>query len=84
MIRLHLVALCLAITGCSNMVPRAVPVNVAIPIKCKATVPERPIMPTENLSAKPGMFETVRAALAELAFREAYEVQLVAELKSCL
>jgi type IV pilus biogenesis protein CpaD/CtpE len=84
MSRVLAAVMCAALSGCSAMTQRAVPVNVAIPIKCKAKLPERPVMPTEVLSAKAGMYQIVRAALAELAYREAYEIQLVTELKSCL
>lgn len=75
--------ICLFLSGCDTL-PRVTPVNVAVPIKCKATVPVRPIMPTEILARTANSFEIARAALAEIDIRDAYEDKLVFELKSCL
>jgi hypothetical protein len=77
-----IIGLVLLITGCGT-VPPSVPVNVAIPIKCKAEVPERPVMPTENLSDGVSIDSFVQAAQAEIELREGYEVKLEAALRSC-
>lgn len=83
----------LLITGCATNPGATVPVNVAIPVKCATEVPQRPVMPTEVLRLPPPktdseklqqLFARTRAALAEIDFREGYEVELLAALKSCL
>lgn len=83
-----LLVICLATAGCTTTRTISVPVNVPIPVKCKAEEPTRPAMPTENVSPDlPDdklVFEYSKAAAAEILLREAYEVRLLAELKSCL
>ncbi len=69
------------LSGCAT---NTVPIKVAVPVKCTAEVPQRPVMPTEVLPTTAGSFDKVRAALAEIDFREGYEVELLAALKSCL
>lgn len=73
------------LSGCASepvVVDRVV--NNAIPVKCKAVKPVRPVMPTEVLEADADDFEVVRAALAEIDIREGYEGLLVAALDQCL
>lgn len=72
------------ITSACTTAPRVTPVSVAVPVKCKAQVPQRPSMPTESLKPNADAFAIARAAIAEISFREGYEGQLVAALKSCL
>ena len=72
------------LVGCSTLPPRTVEVKVAVPVKCKAVVPERPVYPTEVLPFNADPFAIVRATMAEISFREAHEVKLTAALKSCL
>lgn len=57
--------------------------NVPIPIVCAEVVPPRPVMPTETFSGPPTLDEYVQASLAELQFREGYEVKLRAGLIAC-
>lgn len=81
--KVFIVLLAMLITGCASQPPATIPVNVAIPIKCQAEVPQRPVMPTEVLQST-APFDRARAALAEIDFREGYELELVAALRSCL
>lgn len=85
--------LLLLCAGCATKPGATIPVNVAIPVKCTAEVPQRPVMPTEVLRLPPPtteaeklqqFFARTRAALAEIDFREGYEIELLAALKSCL
>lgn len=83
--KLLIITLAMLLAGCATQkVEVPVPVKVAVPEKCKAEVPERPVMPTEVLSGDAPMFDRARAALAEIDFREAYEIKLLAALLSCL
>lgn len=77
--------LVLLLGGCGTApVTVTVPIKVPVPVKCTAEVPQRPVMPTEVLPTTAAVFDKVRAALAEIDFREGYEVELLAALKSCL
>lgn len=61
-------------------------VKVPVPVECREPVPARPAMPVEALRARPGMVDVdqfIQAALAELARREGYEIQLLAALNAC-
>lgn len=82
--RVLLTALVL-LAGCATE-PRYVDrvVNNAIPVKCEADKPVRPVMPTEVLPADATEYEVVRAALAEIDIRDGYEGLLVAALDQCL
>lgn len=73
----------ITLTGCAAVRDVGVPVKIAVPEKCRAEMPQRPVMPTEHLPLDAKLFDKVRAALAEIDFREGYEVELVAALKSC-
>lgn len=80
-----LIVVAVLLAGCATKpVEVPVPVKVAVREKCQAEVPERPVMPTEVLAADAPMFDRARAALAEIDFREGYEIKLVAALLSCL
>lgn len=81
---LPLAVLVLVLSGCAaTRVSVPVPVKVVVPEKCRAEVPQRPVMPTEVLPLDAKPFDRVRAALAEIDFREGYEVELLAALQSC-
>jgi hypothetical protein len=58
-------------------------VKVAVPTECKETVPERPVMPTEQFTSKPGLDQFVQASQAEIPRREAYEKKLRTALEAC-
>ncbi|CAN5292462.1 hypothetical protein BH10PSE16_BH10PSE16_00600 [soil metagenome] len=75
-----LIAACAILAGCSTQIQR---INVPLPVECKETVPERPVMPTEGLQPGVEPFVLTRAALAEIDRREGYEVKLVAALVAC-
>lgn len=83
--RVLLGTLVLCLAGCASepvVVDRVV--KTAIPVKCDADKPVRPVMPTEVLAAEANEYEVVRAALAEIDVREGYEGLLVAALDQCL
>ncbi len=71
----------LALTGCAS--PARVQTLVPVPVECRETVPERPVMPTEALSPGAPPWSLLRAALAEIDRREGYELQLRAALLVC-
>lgn len=58
-------------------------VNVAVPVECKEPIPTRPMMPTEALRPGVTVDQFAQAAMAEIEWREGYEVQLVAALAIC-
>lgn len=74
----------LALVGCSAA-PRVEvqEVKVPVPVECREPIPDRPTMPTEALAEDADPFELLRAALAEIDRRDAYEVRLLAALLSC-
>lgn len=59
-------------------------VNVPVPVECKEAEPKRPAMPTEALAPGVAPWALLRAALAEIDRREAYEVQLRTSLRICI
>jgi uncharacterized lipoprotein YajG len=73
----------LLLAGCAAKEPVTIIQKVPVPVKCQAVVPVRPVMPTETIGVA-DFFVQSRAAFAEIDFREAYEVELLAALLSCL
>lgn len=74
------------LAGCSAAPPARVEiqqVKVAVPVPCDESEPERPSMPTEQLSAGADVDMYVKAAGAELERREGYETELRAALANC-
>lgn len=76
------------LSGCKTPPQQTRVVSVAVPVKCKADKPERPVMPTEgpylkSLPADKMLDAFVQAATAEIELREGYEGKLVAALDSC-
>ena len=69
------------LVGCGTA--RTVQVRVPVPVACQEAMPARPEMPTEALAVGAPPFVLLRAALAEIDRREAFEVQLVAALRAC-
>ena len=72
-------ALLLAASGSTEYVQNKVPV----PVECREPEPARPVMPTETLEPGALPFVLLRAALAEIDRREAYEDKLRAALAVC-
>jgi hypothetical protein len=68
------------LAGCSTQIQR---INVPVPVECRESMPERPVMPTEHLAPGVEPFVLTRAALAEIDRREGYEIKLVAALVAC-
>lgn len=79
---LALMAILLALTGCSTFTTRTT-TDKPIPVECREKVPDRPAMPTEAFTAKPTLDALVKAQDAEIVLREAYEVQLRTALTTC-
>jgi hypothetical protein len=77
-----LFALAVALTGCNATLP-VLPARTAIPVECKEPKPERPAMPTANLTAESSLDASVQAMQAEIALRDGYEDQLVTALAAC-
>lgn len=71
----------LALVGCAS--PARVQTLVPVPVECRETVPERPVMPTDALSPGVSPWALLRAALAEIDRREGYEAQLRTALMAC-
>lgn len=82
--RMLIVALFVLLAGCES-VPRVEiqRVNMAVPVECKETIPDRPVMPTEALRPGVTVDQFAQASMAEIERREGYEVQLVAALAIC-
>ena len=72
------------LAGCSTVVDRVVPVNVAVPVPCQQLEPMRPTMDTETLSLDAAVDEQARAMRAEIERREGYEGELRTALRACI
>ena len=77
------IAILFVLTACGSNPPKTVPVYVSVPVECRETVPDRPVMPTEEFTEKPALDAYVRAARAEIERREGYEGQLRTALEAC-
>ena len=73
-------ALCLLLAGCTCVPTR---VEIPIPVPCRVTPPAEPVWATESLSGAAGIWEQVRALLAERRQRIGYETQLRAAATAC-
>lgn len=73
----------LLLAGCTTASPERVQTRVPVPVACQEAVPDRPVMPTEALVPGVLPWTLLRAALAEIDRREAYEVQMRAALVAC-
>lgn len=72
---------CAVLAGCGTA--RTVQVRVPVPVACQEAEPARPAMPTESLQPGVPPFVLLRAALAEIDRRQAYELILEAALRAC-
>ncbi|GAP37903.1 hypothetical protein ISF6_4097 [Piscinibacter sakaiensis] len=69
------------LAGCAARPPARVEIPIAVP--CRVTLPPRPVYATEALSSDAGIYDQVRALLAERRQRMAYEAQLEAAARAC-
>lgn len=73
--------------GCATTEPtiktQVVIQKVPVPVPCKITPPEKPVMLVDDLKKETPLFDKVQAGLAELERREAYEKKLEAAIKEC-
>jgi type IV pilus biogenesis protein CpaD/CtpE len=84
--RVALILAAMALAGCSTTPkppPPPVEVRVPIPVACTEAVPDRPLMPTDSLTAADTIERKARAALAEIEDRQGYEARLLAALQNC-
>jgi hypothetical protein len=70
-------------TGCATTRPELRTVAVEVPVPCRVALPERPVMPTEQLTPGVPLQTAAAAALAEIDRREDYERRLLAALEEC-
>jgi hypothetical protein len=69
-----------ALAGCNTMPQR---IEVPVPVQCHVKAPDKPVWATDALQTGSGLYEKVRALLAEREQRIAYETQLEAASKAC-
>lgn len=80
-------ALCALLAGCVTTPEPVIEVrtvNVAVPIPCRSTEPQRPAMPMDDLQPGISLDQFVAHALAEREVREGYEGELRAALHACI
>ena len=70
----------LALGACSRTPPPE-PVKVMVPTPCVSKKPERPNYPI--VTPETGLFDRVKALLAERELRRAYEGELEATVNAC-
>lgn len=69
----------LALTGCATT--KYVEVKVPVPVPCVVERVEEPVFPA--IAEDAGLFERVKALLAELELRKGYEEKLKATVAGC-
>lgn len=72
--------LCLLLAGCACLPER---VEIPVPVPCRVTLPAAPAWATESLADDAGIWEQVRALLAERRQRIGFETQLRAAATAC-
>jgi hypothetical protein len=77
------IALLALLAGCASSPTSYQTTKVAVPVQCRETVPDRPVMPTESLPADPTLDAFVQASTAEIERREGYEGELRTALQAC-
>jgi len=78
--RLLAVAMALTLSACASEPLR---VEVAVPVPCSVHLPPPPAWATESLPPDAGIFDQVKALLAERSQRIGYEAELEAAARSC-
>ena len=72
----------LLLAGCATK-PEVVTVKVAVPVACQIAEPERPAMPTDEVSLDAPIDVMNRYLRAEIDVREGYEDRLLTALRGC-
>lgn len=70
----------LALAGCQTLPQR---VEVPMPVPCRVEIPLPPAWATGSLAPDAGIWDQVKALLAELEQRKGYEAKLEAAAKAC-
>lgn len=76
--------LALALAGCAAAPEvQTVEVKIPIPVKCRVQLPEAPRWAMDAIFPDADIDTLMAAALAEIAQREGYEIQLKAAIAAC-
>jgi len=83
--KLYATILSLALlSGCSWIPTHVVDHDVMVPVPCKVTMPQKPLMPfTDTATVKDNIYVKTQKALAEINVRKGYEAELEAAAGSC-
>lgn len=74
---------CLVIAGCANKPRVPERIEIPVPVPCRVQVPTAPVWATETLQPGAGIFDQVRALLAERAQRISHITRLEAAARAC-
>lgn len=82
--RLTIILTLLLVSACAGQpVYTPTTVNIPIPVACDVEIPTEPVSNVEQLKPDATLLERVKAVVADLETRKAYDEQLVAALKAC-
>jgi hypothetical protein len=84
--KLFLIPFFCFLTSCASQDQTFVPQRVEVPVRVPCVSSDHilhPSWPLDSITNKNTLFEKVRAALAEIELRAAYEAQLEAAVKGC-
>lgn len=73
----------MATQGCASLRPAASE-KVEVPIECRVQAPQRPAMPSDNLTIVDSLDTHIKTIQAEIGIREGYEIELRAALGACM
>jgi hypothetical protein len=75
----------LLLAGCASekVVYKPVEISMPVAVECKIEALPIPIWPTASLDERTGLFDAVKAFIAEIELRKGYEAQLEGAVKSC-
>lgn len=75
------VGLALTLSGCVTMAPKEVKVPVAV--RCEVDMPREPAWATKTIKPETGIFDQVKALLAEREQSRGYQDELRSALQEC-
>lgn len=79
----YLMILLIFLAGCCTPQIKYIETKVEVPVPCVTNVPEKPLELVKEVKLTDGSFTKVKAVLAELDLRKAYELKMETIMEGC-